>query len=523
MAIAKPKVLVVDDRPENRLAVRSVIESLDIEIFEAGSGEDALRLVLQHDFAVILLDVQMPGTGGFETAAIIRSRQKTRCTPIIFVTAGERDEQSVVQGYALGAVDYIIKPFHADILRWKVVVFTDLYLKAEQIRELSREQAARQEWEAAAKRSTLLADITSLLASSMNYSETIARIPELVVPEFADWATVIGANDNAALLAQLVQSPGPAIVEADSRLLETLAVPDPSPGSLLVVPLRGHDSLVAALAMFRAAPQPYSARDQLLAEDLAERAALATTNAQLFEEIQAASRAKDEFLAVVSHELRTPLNAISGWTQILRTKKDLPAEARDKALETIARNARIQNELISDILDISRIVAGQLSVTFQDIQVDTIVHDTFDALKPTADAAGVQLQSHIEASASLIAGDPKRLHQVLWNLIANAIKFTPKGGAVSVNVDTTPQHVRVQVRDTGAGISQDALTRIFEPFFQADSSSKRPFGGLGLGLAITRHLVELHGGTIQADSPGEGQGSIFTVTLPVRHVKERAS
>src|SRR5689334_22043716 len=175
--IATPKILVVDDRPENRLTVRSVIESLPIEILEAASGDEALRLLLQYEFAVILLDVEMPGTGGFETAQIIRSRRKTRHTPIIFLTAGDRGEAGVFQGYALGAVDYMIKPFVPEILRWKVSVFADLFTKSAQAEQFIREQTARQEWEAAAKRSTLLANVATLLASSMNYSSTLAKLP----------------------------------------------------------------------------------------------------------------------------------------------------------------------------------------------------------------------------------------------------------------------------------------------------------------------------------------------------------
>jgi signal transduction histidine kinase len=518
----KPKVLVVDDRRENLLAVRSVIELLEVDIFEAGSGEEALRLVLQHDFAVILLDVQMPGTGGFETAEIIRSRQRTRHTPIIFVTAGDSGETSIVRGYALGAVDYIVKPFVPEILRWKVSVFAQLYVKSQQAQELSHEQAARQEWEAAAKRSALIADITVLLASSMDYGATIGRIPERFVPEFAEWATVVSAAENPTILSQIVPGVTPVVQPADSRLFEMLGVADRGPGDTLIVPLRGHDVLVAAIVLFRASPLQFTAPDRLMADDLTERAALAITNALLFEEIQAASRAKDQFLAIVSHELRTPLNAIAGWTQILQ-QKQLSPEARDKALATIEQNARIQDELIGDILDISRIVAGQLSVTFEDIELDAIVRTSIDSLKPTADAKEVSLNFDCEENLPRIAGDPKRLRQVFWNLLTNAIKFTPPNGSVDVLLDTTASHVRLQVRDSGAGIKRELLARIFEVFFQADTSFKRPHGGLGLGLAITRHLVELHGGTITADSAGEGQGAVFTVMLPIRHARQRAS
>jgi signal transduction histidine kinase/DNA-binding response OmpR family regulator len=521
--MGKPKVLVVDDHAENRLTVRSVIEVLHVEVFEAGSGKEALRLLLKNDFAVILLDVEMPITGGFEIAQMIRSRTRTRHTPIIFLTGGGRGEAGAARGYALGAVDYIIKPFVPEILRWKVSVFAGLYTAAEQAEELRREQAVRQDWETAAKRSALLADVTSLLASNMNYAATIARIPELLVPEFADWATVVNGVQSAYVLSQISQSASPVLLEeVDSAFLQELGANEKGPSSAILVPLSGRDRMVGVLVMFRSLPHGYAATDRLLAKDLAARAALAIANAQLYEELQAASRAKDQFLAVVSHELRTPLNAIAGWTQILRTK-ELSGEARDKALQTIEKSAKIQNELISDILDISRIVSGQLSVTFEDVQFDAVVHNTVEAVKPVAEAKGLQLTATVEAGLPLIAGDPKRLQQVLWNLVANAIKFTPKNGSIRLNVDTTPSHLRVQVHDTGAGIRREMLPRLFDAFFQGDTSFKRPNAGLGLGLAITRHLVELHGGTVKAESAGEGHGSVFTIMLPIRHARERAS
>jgi len=283
----------------------------------------------------------------------------------------------------------------------------------------------------------------------------------------------------------------------------------------MIIPLLGKNGAVGALAAFRSTPNQFSATDRLFAKDIAERASLAITNSQLFEEAEAASRAKDQFLAVVSHELRTPLNAITGWVQILRTK-ELDSTARSKAFQTIEQNARLQDELIGDILDISRIVAGKLSVTFEDVDLDGIVHKTMDALKPTADAKGVELRTEVDPDVPIVAGDSKRLQQVLWNLVANAIKFTPAQGFVEVRVYTGQGQLRIEVHDSGAGIKAELLNRVFEPFIQGDSSLKRSYGGLGLGLAITRHLVELHGGTVKAESPGEGRGSVFTVLLPLR-------
>jgi signal transduction histidine kinase len=519
----RPKVLIVDDRRENLLAVRAVIENLDIEIFETMSGEGALRLVLDHDFAVILLDVEMPGTDGFTTAQMIRGRQKSRHTPIIFLTAVDRGEAATRQGYELGAVDYIIKPFVPEVLRWKVSVFADLYMKATQTQQLLAEQAMRRESETAAKRSRLLADVTSALALNVNYASALPRLIDLVVPDFADWALLLTRQENAELLEDLINNGSPVLLNnVDGQFFNNLGVPDRGPGTVMIVPFHGRNISVGALVMFRKAPAHYSATDRMMAQDLSDRASLAIANSELFEEAEAANRAKDQFLAVVSHELRTPLNAISGWIQILRSR-DLDPEKRAKAFQIIEQNAKLQDELIGDILDLSRIVAGKLSINFADVAVDDILNRTIDALKPTADAKRVTLRSHIPENTLSLTGDPKRLQQVLWNLVANAIKFTPNDGIVDVRVEQLRSSIQIQVQDSGAGIHPDFLNRVFDPFTQCDGSLKRSYGGLGLGLAITRHLVELHGGTIKAESAGEGKGATFTVTLPIRRADLRAS
>jgi PAS domain S-box-containing protein len=234
---------------------------------------------------------------------------------------------------------------------------------------------------------------------------------------------------------------------------------------------------------------------------------------QQTEELSKANRLKDEFLATVSHELRTPLNAMLGWTTMLRSKK-LDEATRNRALETIERNARAQTQLIEDLLDVSRIITGKLRLDVCPVTLVSVINAAIDSIRPAADAKSICIQSVLDP-AGLVSGDPNRLQQVFWNLLSNAVKFTPKGGRIQVRLERINSHIEVTVSDTGQGIPPEFLPYVFDRLQQADSSTTRTHGGLGLGLAIVRHLVELHGGSVYATSAGEGKGATFTVSLPV--------
>ena len=261
----------------------------------------------------------------------------------------------------------------------------------------------------------------------------------------------------------------------------------------------------------------FGERQEKLVVGLAGQAAVAMDNARLYRQAREANRMKDEFLATLSHELRTPMNAILGWTQLLREGKlDGPTFAR--AVQTIDRNARLQTQLISDILDVSRIVSGKLRLDIRPLDLVRAVEAALDTVRPAAQARAIELQVELDPGTGIISGDMDRLQQVVWNLLSNAIKFTPHGGRVSVRAARVESHVELTVQDSGVGIEPDFLPHVFERFRQGDSSSTRPHGGLGLGLALVRHLVEVHGGTVHAASPGRGQGSIFTVKLPLMSV-----
>jgi PAS domain S-box-containing protein len=325
--------------------------------------------------------------------------------------------------------------------------------------------------------------------------------------------------------------------------------------SCMIVPLVARNRTLGTITLVTAeSGRYYDQTDLVLAENLAHRIALAVDNARLYseaqdavtaredalslrdellgrehaarEEAEAANRTKDEFLATVSHELRTPLNAILGWAHMLRANK-LDETTQSRALETIERNAKAQAQLIEDILDVSRIVTGKLRLDVRPVELAPVLEAAIDSVRPAADAKEIRVETILDPRAGPVSGDANRLQQIVWNLVANAVKFTSKGGRVQVRLERVASHVEIVVSDTGQGISAEFLPYVFERFRQADATSTRRYGGLGLGLAIVRHLAEMHGGVVRAESLGEERGATFTVTLPLiavhaSHDAERA-
>jgi len=309
--------------------------------------------------------------------------------------------------------------------------------------------------------------------------------------------------------------------------------------SYLAVPVVSSSGEVLG-GLFFGHPQPdmFSDREEQIVVGLASQAAIAMDNARLYEAAKKAraeaekaandnallyrraeesGRLKEEFLATISHELRTPLNAILGWARMLRSGQ-LSDDNAAKALDTIERNARAQAQLIDDLLDVSRIVTGKLRMDVRPTDPNSFIDAAVEAVRPAAEAKGVRIQKIVDTGAVSVTGDPVRLQQVVWNLLSNAIKFTPRNGRVQIRLERVDSHVEIVVNDTGQGIEADFLPHVFDRFRQADQRTSRQHGGMGLGLAIVRHLVELHGGSVDARSPGEGQGSTFTVLLPITPV-----
>jgi signal transduction histidine kinase/ActR/RegA family two-component response regulator len=291
--------------------------------------------------------------------------------------------------------------------------------------------------------------------------------------------------------------------------------------TLLVVPIALGARIEGLLYVDNRSARPFTDRDEAILRQLADHAAIALRNAHLLareqkarEEAETANRLKDEFLATLSHELRTPLNAVLGWAVTLRTA-ELDAATRTRALEAIERNARAQSQLIEDLLDISRIVTGKLRLDVRLVEPLVVVEAALDAVRPAAKTKHVELAADLDPRAGPVYGDPDRLQQVVWNLLTNAIKFTEGGGRVDVRLGRGATHVEITVSDTGRGIAPALLPYVFDRFRQADSSSTRSQGGLGIGLALVRNLTELHGGTVSAESAGEGRGSTFRLRLPL--------
>jgi PAS domain S-box-containing protein len=712
----KPNLLLVDDRPENLLALEAILDDLEFNILTADSGKEALRCLLKQDFALILLDVEMPGLDGFETAELIRSRRKTRFTPIIFLTAINKTEQHVFRGYAVGAVDYLLKPYAPEVLRSKVRVFADLYMKNREVtrqaellldsnlqleetnqqiaglnREISRKHAELQserdfvstvldtvgclvllldtegrvvlfnhacerltgyefemtkgrdfwqlclaeesheaarsefarlkaggqsqemenEWvvrdgerrvvswhytplagnghpgefvivtgtdvterkrsedarireqagrfaaEAAQQRATLLAEVSTFLASSLDSPVTLSKLIHFLTPTLADWCIAYELQTGGHFQPVAVSHGDPSRQELAQRLLNPPQNVDTSQHwmgrvlrscrselvnevaeteivslanrpedldilrelgveSLMLVPLLSLGEVKAVITLVGNALRRFGPTDLSLAEDIARRAALAMDNARLYREAHDANRAKDEFLATVSHELRTPLNAILGWTRLLR-EESLDKATVTRALETIERNGKSQAQLIEDILDASRIITGKLRLISEPVELIGVIRAALDAVRPTANTKGILLEEALDYPYRIM-GDADRLQQIASNLLTNAIKFTPKGGQVLVKLERIHSSIQLSVSDTGKGINPEFLPHVFDRFTQAEQTSSRAHGGLGLGLAIVRTLVELHGGRVHVESAGEGRGSTFFVNLPVAAV-----
>ncbi|HEX8128615.1 MAG TPA: ATP-binding protein [Pyrinomonadaceae bacterium] len=304
----------------------------------------------------------------------------------------------------------------------------------------------------------------------------------------------------------VVLTSGGGDVPPNLTVLKTLA--DAGNVTLIERPTRVLTLVSALHAALRARRRQYEVREHLLAQKRTEE-----ERALLLAKAEEANRTKDEFLATMSHELRTPMTAILGWAQLLRSHT-LSEEDFQRALEIVERNAQAQNKLIDDLLDISRIITGKLRLDVCAVDLASVIASVVDALRPTAEARAIRLQTILDPQASLVSGDTDRLQQVVWNLLSNAIKFTPKGGSVQVRLERADSHIEIVVSDSGKGISPEFLPHVFDRFRQADGTSTRKHGGLGLGLSIVRQLVELHGGTVAAESEGEGQGTTFFVQLP---------
>jgi PAS domain S-box-containing protein len=405
-------------------------------------------------------------------------------------------------------------------------------------------------------RDGVVADVLRCLSTPLNYQEMLTNIVTVLVPRIADWCAVdlVGRDGNVELLAaaHVDEAKGAMIHELRRRFPELQSTPGGSGsvitsgqsvyvrkvtddmlvaafpdneerlelmralgvGSYMCVPLAGPRGVIGAVTLALGQSGRHFVHDDLvLAQELAQRTGFAIESARVYEAAQLANRLKDNFLATLSHELRTPLNAILGYTWMLRANS-LAEDRREHALETVERNAKIVSQMLYDLLDVSRIASGKLTLTMQPMDVRKLVLDSVESVAPRIAEKGLSLHVEADTDPLLIQGDRARLQQVFWNLLSNAMKFTPEGGRIGVIVKRGHDAAIITVEDSGIGIPPAFQSKVFEPFQQIRMKSAPQIGGLGLGLAIVRQIVELHGGTVVLESEGEGKGSTFTVRLP---------
>ncbi|MFC5499343.1 response regulator [Caenimonas terrae] len=409
-------ILIVDDEPKNLMVLETVLDDPGYRLIRANSGEEALLSLMAHEFAVLVLDVRMPGMTGFELAQMIKERRKTARIPIIFLTAYFNEDQHVLEGYGTGAVDYLLKPVNAAVLRSKVAVFAEVYRKSRALEVANR----------------------SLLAEVAERRRAEARLNEL--------------NDTL-----------------DRRVTER------------------------------------------------------TNELQLREaQLREANRRKDEFLATLAHELRNPLAPVRNAVHILRMKGQGAPEV-SWAAELIERQVQAMSRLIDDLMDVSRIDQGKIELRRERLDLLCVLNDAIETTLPVVDEAIHQLKLDLPEHQFMVDGDRARLAQAFTNLLNNACKYMDPGGRIEVTAKQDGDAVEVVVCDTGIGIAAERLEGVFEMFSQVETALSRSRGGLGVGLSLTRKLIEMHGGTVVARSRGLGQGSEFVVRLPLAGVPAQPS
>jgi PAS domain S-box-containing protein len=542
------KVLIVDDEPRNLDSLEVMLASIGCALVRAHSADEALLAMLRHEFAAMIFDIRMPSMGGIELANLVKQRRRTQDVPIIFLTAHTLEDEDVLRAYGVGAVDYLSKPINSQILCSKVSVFIDLFRKTRALaivnQELQREVSARQKVQEALEqvnqdlelrvaertaavtvahcgvkeneeRLRMAMDVAEIAAWEWDMASgrmTWSTEPEALFGFPAGWFgenrrvfSTVHPEDQERLResVQAAMSAG-STYECEYRL----ARPD---GAVVWITERGRvlngehgrvDKIVGVSRDISAQRRAEQAREQALNNERRAR-----------DEAERQSRIKDEFLATLSHELRTPMNAILGWLSLLA--KGGAVKDTGQAMAVIQRNAQVQAKLIEDLLEMNKLTSGNARLEIAPLDVGATIDATMESLKPTADTKGVRLSLTRESALPRIQADGRRVQQILWNLLHNGVKFTKAGGRVEVYASASDEYVRILVKDTGQGIAPDFLPYVFDRFRQADPSTTRGNWGLGLGLSIAKHLVELHGGSIEVSSAGVDQGTTFTVQLPV--------
>jgi PAS domain S-box-containing protein len=537
------EILLVDDRPENLLALEAILEPLNQKLIKAHSGDEALRKLLLHDFAVILLDVQMPGINGFETARLIKSRERTKYVPIIFLTAISKDEAYVFEGYSVGAVDYLAKPFQPDILRSKVSVFVDLYLKQKQ---LSEQQVLLR---ASEVRELELKHKLEITESEARLSDIVASAMDAIIAFDTDGRISLF---NAAAERMFGLSPEDALGHDVRRLMpeplrqesldrvcrasDTAQSGAPTEPSEHILPLTGLRSsgeefpieatascldvrgkrtytlIVRDISERKRTEAALKAQAESLERAMMDLKGLNDELADRQAELERAMAARSRFYASMSHELRTPINAVLGYSTLLL--ENIYGPLNEKQAEGITRTHKAAKhllELVNDVLDLSKIEAGKIDLRLQPVYFPALIEDLFVTVRPLADQFGSELTLEHEGEPLKVISDPRRLRQILLNLLSNAIKF---GKGQPIHVGSRPRDdggILIEVMDRGDGIAPGDHEKIFDEFVQLGKTQLTE--GTGLGLPISRRLAEMLQGELEVASE-VGKGSTFRLSLP---------
>ena len=489
------RILVVDDNAPGRYALSRTLRKDGFEVLEAATGEDALAVAERELPDLVLLDVNLPDIHGFDVARLLKSSERTRTTPILQLSASAIRAEDRIDGLAAGADAYLVEPVDPGEL-------------IANIRALLRLRTAE-----------------ARLQRTAGMLSTVIDSSPLPIVVFETDGAVLRWNRAAERLF------GIRAEDVEGRALESAALPDwvvnarqvaswLQSGSSVEYNFQRADGASIDVAMFVA---PLQGAEGFVAifEDVSmrkrferERTEWLSRERDARTEAEAANRLKDEFLATLSHELRTPLNAILGWLQILR-QDAIDKEKRTRALEIIERNASAQQQIINDILEVSQIVRGQLRLDMRPLDIIAAVEAAVESVRPTTLAKRQVVTLHVPEGRPSVSADHARVQQMLWNLLANATKYTHREGRIDVTVTVGDADVEITIQDNGVGIAAHALPHVFERFRQGHAGPTREYGGLGLGLAIVRHLADMHGGAVRAVSEGAGRGASFTLTLPL--------
>lgn len=539
------KVLLVDDQVRNLEALQAVLHPSGCRLVCAQSADEALLALLAHDFAAIVLDIRMPGMDGLELARLIKGRRRTRHVPILFLTAHMLDEKDALRGYQAGAVDYLTKPLDPEILRAKINIFADLHRASQALSEtnhqLQREIKDRERAEEALREANQLleARVEARTAEVVYANEVLAASEErlriaLDAGRMGTWE--LDAGDRRCHIDE-VQSqllglaPGTRSVTLDTLLSLTY------PADEAVVRAAVENALVTNVD--HAADYAYEFRisrpaDRSVRWLLVRGRTIAnpdgpprrigvtvdiTDRKQDEQALQDADRRKNDFIATLAHELRNPLAPIRNAVELLRLKGDLPADKRDPT-EVIDRQARALTRLVDDLLDISRITQNRLELRREPAGLAAIVEAAIESSRPLIDAARHTLEVNLPDEPIVLLADVTRIAQVISNLLNNAARYSDPRGRIEVVVRRNLMEAVISVSDEGIGIPAAMLSDIFEMFVQVDQAHERGRGGLGVGLALSKQLIEMHGGRITAQSRGPGLGSTFEIRLPIANEVE---